>query len=44
MTAVGYSFENRFKLEAWVMILFPIATLLVGLLAAIGFGLLHSQH
>ncbi len=38
------SMKNRFKLEAWVMMLIPIVILLVGLLAAIAFGMLGSRH
>jgi hypothetical protein len=27
--------KNRFKLEAWVMVLFPVIVLLVGFIAAL---------
>lgn len=33
--------KNRFKLEAWVMILIPIIVLLIGFIAALVVGHLH---
>jgi hypothetical protein len=34
---------NRFKLEAWVMILIPIVVLLVGFIAAVLVAMLHRS-
>jgi hypothetical protein len=33
--------RNRFKLEAWVMVLIPVVTLVIGFITAIIVGVLH---